>query len=124
MIEFEGSLCGETLSLSETETANADNDGDVFPPPKTAMPGTKMFRRSDVLGRLRKWEAVFFRNLQQAEADENDAWRENQLYKLRVVKSLMNDVFDKCPIFENPAEVTETKRAFPHVEPEFNGANQ
>jgi len=87
--------------MSEAEQVN---------PPKTAMQGTLMFRRSDIMSRLKKWEATFVRNMRSAEEQDNQEWRENQLYKVRVVKSLMNDVLDKCPIFENPAPVEETKR--------------
>jgi hypothetical protein len=69
-----------------------------------------MFRRSDVLARLKRHAAIYRNNMRAAEREGNEEWRDVQLQKLRTVTALLDDVLAKCPVFEN-ASAIEARRA-------------
>lgn len=78
-------------------------------PVPSAVVGTLMLRRGNVLGRLKRHQAIYRENMRKAEAEGNEPWREVQLAKLRAITALMLDIIERCPVFEN-AQAIEARR--------------
>lgn len=105
-----GCLMSET---TENTLLDAGTDGDssanilasadqILSTPKFAAQGTLMFKRADVIARLKRWRQRYVDGMRDAEDEGNDVWRDYQLHKLRAMNSLLEDIIKKCPVFENP----------------------
>lgn len=78
-------------------------------PPQSAREGTRMYKRSDVLGILRKYSHYARRNLRAAEDEER--WRDADVMRVRLrAFDMVYEALLVIPEFTNPADVIAVER--------------